>query len=51
MDKDTLIQEIAWEYDYTLAEAKQIVETYESQEDYDALCALVIAKKEVRMTI
>lgn len=47
MEKDVLIREIMWEYDYTKAKAASIVDEYEKNKRYEDLCELVITKKEL----
>lgn len=47
MEKDVLIREIMWEYDYTKSKAASIVDEYEKNKKYEDLCELVIAKKEL----
>lgn len=47
MEKSVLVREIMWEYDYTKHQAMNIVEQYEKQDEYDSLCELVIAKKQL----
>ena len=47
MEKSVLIREMMWEYNYTKYQATNIVEQYEKQGEYDSLCELVIAKKQL----
>lgn len=47
MEKDVLIREIMWEYDYTKSKATSIANEYEKNKKYNELCELVIAKKEL----
>lgn len=47
MEKQTLVNEIRWEYDYSKAKAEEIVSMYEKQGKYRDLCELVKAKQKI----
>ena len=51
MEKQVIVNEICWEYDYSKAKAEEIVLMYEKQGKYEDLCELVKAKQDISMVI
>lgn len=51
MEKDVLIQEIMWEYNYTQQKATEIVNMYIKAGKYNDLCELVITKKNLSVEV
>ena len=51
MEKDVLIKEIMWEYNYTQQKATDIVDMYIKLGKYNDLCELVIAKRNLSMVV
>lgn len=51
MEKQVLINEICWEYNYSKAKAEEIVSMYEKQGKYEDLCELVKAKQLISTVI
>ena len=51
MERDVLINELMWEYDYTRAKAQEIVSLYEAQGKYEDLCELIKTRQEISMEI
>lgn len=51
MERQILVNEIRWEYDYSKAKAEEIVSMYEKQEKYEDLCELVKAKQGISTVI
>lgn len=51
MERQVLVNEIKWEYDYTKAKAEKVVSLYEQQGKYEDLCELVKAKQNISMVV
>lgn len=51
MERNVLIKEIMWEYDYTKSKAEQIVSQYEKENKYDDLCDLIKIRQDISMVI
>lgn len=47
MERQVLVNEICWEYDYSKAKAEEIVSMYKKQGKYKDLCELIKAKQEI----
>lgn len=49
MERCVLINEIAWEYDLTKAQASELVDRYETHGLYTELCEFVKLKQDLAM--
>lgn len=45
MDKEVLIKELMWDYDYTKRKATELVEKYMAKGKYEELCNIVRFKQ------
>lgn len=51
MERETLINEMCWEYNYSKKKASTIVDEYKNRDKYQDLCELVKARQEISMII
>jgi len=51
MEKDVLIKEIMWEYNYSKQHAEKLVQMYIDMDKYEDLCGLIIAKKNISIEV
>lgn len=51
MERQVLVNEIRWEYDYSKAKAEEVVSMCEKQGKYEDLCELVKAKREISTVV
>ena len=51
MERNVLINEICWEYNYSKEKAERLVHNYEEQNKYQDLCELVRVKQDISMIV
>lgn len=48
--EEIVIQELMWEYDYTLTQAQSIVNLYKSKDEYSELCELIQHRLSIKLS-
>lgn len=51
MERQVIVNEVCWEYNYSKSKAEEVVSMYEKQGKYKDLCELVKEKQDISMVI